>query len=99
MYLEVEAHGLPYQSRFQDLWIAADSSVRIAGLRAGERVTLTPDGEATVRALVNAAGEAQLQLPLYEAVGKGDITIKGPHMRRRFAGVAFAGGDVFRVGS
>ena len=32
----------PYQARFQDLWIAAGSSLQIDGLHSGDRVTLTP---------------------------------------------------------
>jgi hypothetical protein len=97
VYLEVEAHGFPYETRFQDLWIAADSSVGVDGLHPGDHVTLTPDGDPPVRAIANAAGRAQLVLPPNEAVGKGKLTIRGPHIRRRFAGVAFAGGDVYGV--
>jgi hypothetical protein len=97
VYLEVEAHGFPYQTRFQDLWIAAGNAVKVDGLRRGDHVTLTPDGDPRVRAIANAAGRAQLLLPLNEAVGKGTLTIRGPHMRRRFTGVAFAGGDVYTL--
>ena len=97
VYLEVEAHGFPYETRFQDLWIAANSAVGVDGLHPGDHVTLTPKGDPPVSAVANAAGRAQLLLPLNEAVGKGTLTIQGPHVRRRFAGVAFAGGDVYRV--
>jgi hypothetical protein len=97
VYLEVEAHGFPYETRFQDLWIAADNAVGVDGLHPGDHVTLTPDGDSPVRAIANAAGRARLVLPLNEAVGKGTLTIQGPHIRRRFAGVAFAGGDVYGV--
>lgn len=97
VYLEVEARGLPYQTRFQDLWIAAGNSVRVDGLDPGEHVTLTPDGDPPVDAVASATGQARLLLPLSEAVGKGTLTIEGSHTRRRFTGVAFAGGDVYRV--
>jgi hypothetical protein len=97
VYLEVEAHGFPYETRFQDLWIAADNAVGVDGLHPGDHVTLTPDGDPPVRAIANAAGRARLLLPLNEAVGRGTLTIQGRHMRRRFAGVAFAGGDVYGV--
>jgi hypothetical protein len=97
VYLEVEAHGFPYETRFQDLWIAGDNAVAVDGLQPGDQVTLTPDGDPPVRAIATAGGRAQLLLPLNEAVGKGTLTIDGPHIRRRFAGVAFAGGDVYRV--
>ena len=97
VYLEVEAHGFPYETRFQDFWIAAGNAVAVDGLHRGDHVTLTPNGDTPVRAIANAAGRAQLLLPLSEAVGKGTLTIQGPHMRRRFAGVAFAGGDLYTV--
>jgi hypothetical protein len=59
VYLEVEAHGFPYETRFQDLWIAADSSVGVDGLHPGDHVTLTPDGDPPVRAIANAAGRVE----------------------------------------
>lgn len=97
VYLEVEARGVSFQTRFQDLWIAAGSSVRVDGLHRGDQVTLTPHGDPPVSAVANAAGQARLRLPLSEAVGRGTLTIAGPHVRRRFTGVAFAGGDVYVV--
>jgi hypothetical protein len=30
-----------------------------------------------------------------EAVGKGTLTIDGPHLHRKFKDVEFAGGDVY----
>jgi hypothetical protein len=97
VYLEVEARGIAYQTRFQDLWIASGNSVRVDGLDPGDHVTLTPDNDPPVHAVANAAGQARLLLPLNEAFGKGTLTIDGPHLRRRFRGVAFAGGDIYRV--
>lgn len=91
VYLEVEERGLPYRVGFQDLWIAAGRTLRVDGLHPGDRVTLTPNGGPSIRAVANAAGQAQLQLPVSEAVGTGTFTI----MRRHYTGVAFAGGDVY----
>ena len=36
VYLEVEARGVPYQTRFQDLWVARDNAVRIVGLHPAD---------------------------------------------------------------
>ena len=55
-----------------------------------------PRGDAPVRTLTNAHGQARALLPLNEAAGTGTFTIAGPHLRRRFTGVAYAGGDVYR---
>jgi hypothetical protein len=98
VYLEVEARGVPYQVRFQNLWVTADNTVTVDGLHPGDRVTLTPVGDPPVQALANGAGRAQLTLPPSEAVGTGTLAIDGPGVRRRFAGVRFAGGDVYKVG-
>jgi hypothetical protein len=95
VYLEVEARGMAYVTRFQHFWVSASTSVRVTGLHPGDHVSLTPDGDATVQAVANATGQATLQLPPTEAVGKGTLTIDGPHLRRRFKDVAFAGGDVY----
>lgn len=97
VFLEVQALGIAYQAHFQDLWIAAGTSVRVDGLRPGDHVTLTPDGHPAVGATADARGRAQLRLPVDEAVGTGSLTIDGPHLRHRFAGIAFAGGDVYSV--
>ena len=97
VYLEVEERGFPYHTRFQNLWIAASTSVRVDNLHPGDRVTLTPAGGLPIRAVANGSGQAQLQLPLSEAVGRGTFTIDGLHMRRQYAGVAFAGGDVYTM--
>lgn len=96
-YLEVEAHRAAYRTRFQDLWVAVSDTVTLVGLGPGEHVTLAPSGGAPVRALADAGGQARLTLPLYEAVGSGTLTVDGVGGRRRFAGLAFAGGDVYRV--
>jgi hypothetical protein len=71
--------------------------MRVGGLHPGDRVTLTPEGALPVRAVANVAGQAQLKLPLSEAVGTGTLTIDGPHIHRRYTGVAFAGGDVYTM--
>jgi len=96
VYLEVEARGVAYVTHFQNFWVAAGNSVKVAGLHSGDHVTLTPVGDATIHAVANANGQARLQLPLTEAVGKGTLTIEGPHLQRTFKHVAFAGGDVYR---
>jgi hypothetical protein len=95
VYLEVEARGMAYVTWFQHFWVAEGTSVRVDGLHSGDRVSLTPDGDATVDAVANASGEARLQLPVTEAVGKGTLTIDGPHLHRKFKDVEFAGGDVY----
>jgi hypothetical protein len=97
VYLEVEARGMAYTTQFRHFWVSSGTSVRVTGLHRGDHVSLTPDGDATVHAVADAAGEARLQLPLTEAVGKGTLTIDGPHLRQRFKDVAFAGGDEYSV--
>jgi hypothetical protein len=98
VYLEVEARGFAYQTQFRDFWVAASNAVTVTGLRKGDQVTLTPDGEPAVRARANAAGKARLVLPLTEAVGEGTVTVDGPHMRRRrFAHLAYSGGDIYQL--
>ena len=99
VYLEVEARGMAYITRFQHFWVSAGTSVRVAGLQPGYHVSLTPDGDATIHAVANSTGQARLQLPLTEAVGKGTLKIDGPHLRRQFKNVAFAGGDVYKFTS
>jgi hypothetical protein len=101
VYLEVEAKGRGYQTRFQDFWVAAGSTVSVDGLHPGDHLTLTPDGSAPVRAVADAVGQARLALPLSRAVGTGTLRIDGPGMRRprRFAGIRYAGGDVYRLTS
>ena len=98
VYLEVEARGMAYVTRFQDFSVASGTSVRIDGLHPGDRVSLAPKGGATVNAVANAKGEASLQLPLTAAVGNGTLTIDGSQSHR-FKNVAFAGGDVYNFTS
>ena len=95
VYLEVEARGMGYTTWFQHFRVAAGTSVQVKGLHPGDRVSLTPAGDATIHAVANSTGKANLQLPLTEAVGKGTLTINGPHLRRRFTHLTFAGGDVY----
>lgn len=99
VYLEVEAKESAYQTRFQQLWVAASNTVTINGVTPGDRITLTPDGAAPIPAVADAAGQARVALPLSHAIAKGTITIDRPHARRTqtFAGIAFAGGDVYRL--
>ena len=99
VYLEVEARGVSYRTRFQNLWIAADDSLTLEGLRAGDRVTLAEVGLPPLHAIAAAGGRARLVLPLNEGVGSGTITIDGPAVHRRFPDVRFAGGDVYKVSS
>lgn len=98
VYLEVEARSFAYRTQFRDFWVAASDTITVAGLRRGDRVTLAPDGGTPVQAVAGAGDRARLVLPLPEAVGRGTFTIAGPHVRRRrFARVAYAGGDVYRL--
>jgi hypothetical protein len=97
VYLEVEARGFAYQTQFRDFWVAANNAVTVEGLSRGDQVTLTPDGKPAIRARANAAGKARLVLPLTEAVGEGTLKVHGPHLRRRFAHLAYAGGDVYQL--
>ncbi len=97
VYLEVQARGTAYQARFQDFWVAGGTSVGVEGLRTGDHVALAPDGHPAVSAIVGADGTARLELPPYEAVGRGTLTVDGPGTRLRFPGFAFAGGDLFAV--
>ena len=99
VYLEVEARGMAYTTWFQHFWVAEGTTVRVDGLQRGDRVSLTPAGDATVDAVANPSGEARLQLPVTEAVGKGTLGIDGPHVRRTFKNVEFAGGDVYNFTS
>jgi hypothetical protein len=96
-YLEVEARGVSYRTRFQNLWIAADDALTVEGLRAGDRVTLEQVGLPSLHAVAGADGRARLALPLSEGVGRGTITIDGPAVNRSFPDVRFAGGDVYKL--
>ena len=96
-YLEVQALEIAYESRFQDFWITSDDSILVNGLHQGELVTLTPANGAPVRALADASGQARLLLALPEAEGRGTLTILSGGSLRRFPGLLYAGGDVYRV--
>jgi hypothetical protein len=85
---------MAYTTWFQHFCVAEGTTVRVDGLQRADRVSLTPAGDATVDAVANASGEARLQLPVTEAVGKGTFSIDGPHVRRTFKNVELAGGDV-----
>ena len=97
--LEVEELGMAYVTQFQHFSVSAGTSGRVAGLHPGDRVSLTTEGHATLHATANATGEARVQLPLTDAVGKGTLTIDGSHLRHKFRDVAFAGGDLYSVTS
>ena len=99
VYLEVEAKGSAYKTLFRNFWVAASDSVTIDGLSPGDRITLTPGGAAPIQAVADGSGQARLPLPLTHAVGTGTLTIYSPHMQqlRHFAGISYAGGDVFRL--
>jgi hypothetical protein len=96
-YLEVQARGIPYQTRFQDFWVARSDAVQVVGLHPGTHVTLTPNGGASVQAVASAAGQVQLVLPLTKAVGRGTLVVDSSARKRQFEGIPFAGGDVYRV--
>ena len=96
-YLEVQALEIAYESRFQDFWITSDDSILVRGLRQGDRVMLTPAKGAPVRALADASGQARLLLALPQARGIGTLTILSGGSLRRFPGLLYAGGDVYRV--
>jgi hypothetical protein len=97
VYLEVEARGVSYRTRFQNLWIAADDFLTLEGLHSGDRVILDEVGLPPLHAVAGADGRARLVLPLSEGVGSGTITIDGPAVHRSFPDVRFAGGDVYKV--
>jgi hypothetical protein len=96
-YLEVQALEIAYQARFQDLWITAEDSILIEGLDRDDRVTLDPASGATVQARADPAGQARLQLWPPQARGEGTLTILSGGSLRRFPGLCYAGGDVYRV--
>jgi hypothetical protein len=99
VYLEVQAKGAAYQALFQNFWVAASNTVTVNGLHPGDRLTLTPDGRAPIRAIADAAGHARLPVPIAHAVGTGTLTVASPHQTgaRTFAGLAYAGGDTYRL--
>jgi hypothetical protein len=96
-YLEVQALEIAYQSRFQDFWITRDDSILIEGLHKGDVVTLAPGHGAVVRAVADASGQAWLALALPQSKGEGTLTIHAQGSLRRFPGLVYAGGDVYRV--
>ena len=98
VYLEVEAKGTAYQTRFRDFWVAASNTVTITGLAPGDRLMFTPDGSSAIDAVAGATGTARLTVPLVHAVGVGTLTIDDSAGRREqtIAGVAYSGGDVYR---
>ena len=98
VYLEVEAKGAAYQTRFRDFWVAASNTVAITGLSPGDRVTLTPDGFPAIDAVADATGTARLTVPVVEAVGVGTLTVDSSLGRRvhTIADVKYSGGDVYR---
>lgn len=98
-YLEVQALQIAYESRFQDFWVTRSDTVQVSGLRSGARVSLAPSGRPAVNAVADSSGVARLTLPLPQARGTGTFTITGSGPTRTFAGIAYAGGDQFRLGS
>jgi len=96
-YLEVQALEIAYESRFQDFWITSDDSILINGLDQGDLVTLAPATGAPVGALADASGHVRLGLAPPQAKGNGTLTIVSAGSQRRFAGLLYAGGDVYRL--
>jgi len=98
-YLEVQALGAAYQSRFQDFWVVRSNTVQVRGLASGTQVSLAPNGQRAVSATANQAGIALLNLAPPQAQGVGTLTITQHGVARTFTGVQYAGGDVYRVHS
>jgi len=96
-YLEVQALEIAYESRFQDFWIVRDDAIVVDGLHEGDRVTLAPAGGAPVQAVADASGRARLTLAPPQAKGTGTLTILSGASPRRFPGLLYAGGDVYRI--
>jgi hypothetical protein len=96
-YLEVQALAAAYESRFQDFWVARSDTVQVQGVPPGARVSLRPDDQTRVSATADQTGTAQLKLRLPEARGTGTLTVVAHGTTRRFAGLHYAGGDVYRV--
>jgi len=98
-YLEVQGLQIAFESRFQDFWVTGSDTVQVTGLPSGAQVSLAPSSGAAVKATADSSGVARLTLPLPEARGTGRFTITGSGPTRTFAGIAYAGGDQFRLAS
>lgn len=96
-YLEVQALEIAYQSGFQDFWITSNDAILVEGLHQGDLVTLTPEHGTPVGAVADASGEAELALSAPQAKGEGTLTIQDGGTLRRFPGLLYAGGDIYRV--
>ncbi len=96
-YLEVQALEIAYQARFQDFWVTSDDSILVDGLHRGDEVRLVPANGTPVQARADALGQARLSLAPPQANGKGLLTIMSGGSLRRFPGLDYAGGDVYRM--
>jgi hypothetical protein len=96
-YLEVQSLGTGYDARFRDFWVAGESSLTLAGLRAGDRVTFAPDGSRTLVGVASRAGSVHLALDPTHVRGTARVTIVGAGHMRRIGLVSYTGGDVLRL--
>ena len=96
-YLEVQGLQIPYESTFQDFWVAGSDSLTVEGLAAGARLTLTRDEGPPVVSRAGADGTATLRLGVDRARGRGTLRIAGK--KDALGPFDFAGGDVLRVES
>ena len=97
VYLEVQALGVPYQARFQDLQVTREDWLRLTGLRPGQQVSLSVAGRALARARSLASGQAILPLIPPRATGAGVLTVTTGPSSRSVTLASFAGGDVYRL--
>lgn len=94
-YLEVQGLGIPYESTFQDFWVAGDDTLTVGGLKPGARLTLTRDAGSPVTATAAPDGTAELELGVDAARGRGTLKVDG--VADALGPFDFAGGDVLRV--
>jgi len=95
-YLEVQAQDRGYVSRFTDFWVADAAAVTVQGVPPGARVELDT-AQGVVVATAGAGGTAALRVPPPELVGTATLVIVAHGKRQRFAGMHYAGGDVFEL--
>ncbi|HUZ09747.1 MAG TPA: hypothetical protein VMU76_06215 [Acidimicrobiales bacterium] len=96
-YLEVQSRRVPYTSFFHDFWVTNSTSVTVAGVSSGARLSLIgPDGRVFSSA-TSHGGEARLDLPVPLARGKAELLVQAGSHRVRLGPFAYSGGDAYRV--
>lgn len=111
VYIEVQALDLRYASIFRDFWVTESDRIEIAGLQAGENVSLVSttapggglsgaeSGDTIGQATAGADGRASLVIPAPLAHGEGRFEIDGVGTS---APLTYSGGDSYvldRTGS